>query len=125
MSDQIPPQIATFVSECVGSIAELELLLLLAEDPTKVWTIEAIARHLYVTPASVEDVLVRMMTRELLSHGAEGYCFAPRSPELVETVNALKELYAKRRLKVVEMIYSGPADKYQSFADAFRLRKNQ
>jgi hypothetical protein len=125
MSDQIPPQVETFVSECIGSIAELELLLLLAEDPSRPWTIDAAARQLYVTPASVDAVFVRMASKGLLSQGADGYRFSPPTPEAAETIRALKELYATRRLKVMEMIYAGPTDKYQSFADAFRLRKNQ
>jgi hypothetical protein len=124
MSEQIPPQVESFVSDCIGSIAELELLLLLAEDPSKVWTVEAVARELYVTAPAAEAVLVRMTSRGLFTQLAEGYRFEPRSAELVETVKGLKELYAKRRLKVVEMIYAGPTEKYQSFADAFRLRKN-
>ena len=105
MSDQIPSQVETFVRDGIGSIAELELL--------------------YVTPASVETVFVQMTSRGLLSHGPEGYRFNPRTPEVVETVKALRDLYATRRLKVMEMIYAGPTEKYQSFADAFRLRKNQ
>jgi hypothetical protein len=125
MSDQIPPQVVTFVSDCIGSIAELELLLLLAEDRSKFWAVDAVARQLYVTSASVEAVFIQMTSKGLLSHGAEGYRFSPRTPDVAETVNALKDLYAKRRLKVMEMIYAGPTDKYQSFADAFRLRKNQ
>jgi hypothetical protein len=125
MSDQIPSQVEIFVRDCIGSIAELELLLLLAEDPAQSWTVDAAARQLYVTPASVEAVFTQMTSKGLLSHGAEGYRFTPRTPELDETIKALKELYASRRLKVMEMIYAGPTEKYQSFADAFRLRKNQ
>jgi len=125
MSDQIPPQVETFVSDSIGSIAELELLLLLAGDSSKSWSVENVSRELYVTPAAAEAVLVRMTSRGLFSHDAAGYRFAPRTPDLVTTVEALKELYARRRLKVVEMIYAGPTDRYQSFADAFRLRKNQ
>ncbi|QDT55821.1 hypothetical protein Pan44_38690 [Caulifigura coniformis] len=125
MSDQIPPQVETFVGDCIGSIAELELLLLLAGDPSKAWTVEGVSRELYVTPAAAEALLTAMTSRGLLTHHVDGYRFAPRNPELVTTVEALKELYARRRLKVVEMIYAGPADKYQSFADAFRLRRKE
>jgi len=124
MSDQIPLQVKNFVGDCIGSIAELELLLLLAEAPSTVWTIDAIARQLYVTPASVEAAVGRMVSNSLLTQETDGFRYAPRTAELGETVQALKDLYARRRLKVVEMIYAGPTEKYQSFADAFRLRKN-
>jgi DNA-binding MarR family transcriptional regulator len=124
MSDQIPPQVETFVSDCIGSIAELELLLLLADDPSKAWTADEAARALYVTPGSVETILGQMRGRGLLTQSADGYRFATHSAEQVATVKGLKEMYATRRLKVMEMIYAGPSEKYQSFADAFRLRKN-
>lgn len=124
MSDQIPPSVEAFVGDWIGSIAELELLLLVAEDSSKAWGIDAVARELYVTPAAAEAILVRMTARGLLTHTADGYRFTPRTPELADTITALRELYAIRRLRVVELIYAGPTEKYQSFADAFRLRKN-
>src|SRR5438046_1450889 len=99
MSDQIPSQVETFVSDYIGSIAELELVLLLAENPSRAWTVDAAARQLYVTPASVDAVLARMSSKGLLSHGADGYRYSPRTPGVAETVNTLKDLYATRRLK--------------------------
>src|SRR4051812_35101021 len=100
MPDQIPSQVETFVGECIGSNAELELLLLLAQDPGKCWTVEAAARELYVPPASVEAVFAHMTSRGLLSQSGEGYRFSPRTPDVAETVSLLKDLYTKRRLKV-------------------------
>lgn len=124
MSDQIPDDVAAFIGESISSIAELELLLLLAEDGSRSWPIEAIARQLYVAPAAAEDVVLRMASRGLLDHTAEGYLFAPKTPGLAATVRALRDEFAKRRVRVIELIYAGPTEKYQSFANAFRLRKN-
>jgi len=124
MADHIPSDVQAFISDSIGSIAELELLLMLADDPATTWQAEALARQLYVTPAAAESVLARMTSRGLLSHSAEGYRYAPQAPALGATVKALKEEYQKRRVRIIELIYAGPTEKYQSFADAFRLRKN-
>ncbi len=124
MADHIPSDVQAFISDSIGSIAELELLLMLADDPATNWQAEAIARQLYVTPAAAESVLTRMTSRGLLVHSSEGYRFAPQSAALEATVKALKGEYRKRRVRVIELIYAGPTEKYQSFADAFRLRKN-
>ena len=124
MSDQIPPDVEAFISEWIGSIVELELLLLLAEAPEKSWEAESVARQLYVTPKSVEAILERMTARGLLARATEGCRFAPVRSELIGTVKSLREEYSRRRLRVMEWIYAGPTEKYQSFADAFRLRKH-
>jgi DNA-binding IclR family transcriptional regulator len=123
MPDQIPPDVEAFVREWIGSIAELELLLLVAEDTSRAWDVDDVARQLYVTPAAADTVLHQMTARGLVVQEGASFRFAPKKTELNGTVGRLRDEYAKRRLRIVELIYAGPAEKFQSFADAFRLRK--
>src|SRR6476620_9456858 len=107
MSDQISPDVEAFIGEWISSIAELELLLLLAADPAKSWEAEAAARQLYVTPAAVASVLDRMTARGLLTRAPDGFQFKPVRAELADTVKTLRDEYSRRRLRVMELIYAG------------------
>ena len=51
--------------------------------------------------------------------------FAPRNPATAALVQQLATDYADRRVSVIELIYAKPPDPIQSFADAFRLRKER
>jgi hypothetical protein len=53
------------------------------------------------------------------------YRYAPTQPALAESVRQLALLYGERRVSVIEQIYAKPADPLQSFADAFRIRKER
>jgi hypothetical protein len=54
-----------------------------------------------------------------------GYQFAPAKPEWEQLTRDLAAVYKERRLTIIDLIYAGPAEKFQSFADAFRLRKEK
>jgi hypothetical protein len=53
-----------------------------------------------------------------------GFCYAPRSPELDASVAAVADAYAVRRVSVIGLIFSKPTSNLKSFADAFRIRKD-
>lgn len=125
MSDEVAADLRTFLSEQIGSILQLELLLLLAADSAKSWNAEQAAKALYVQSDAAYGLLEGMRNRGLLAitPPEEGYRFAPRIPEWEPLVRRLADLYKERRLTVIDLIYSRPVDKLQSFADAFRFRR--
>jgi hypothetical protein len=53
------------------------------------------------------------------------YQFAPVDPAIAPAVAALAGLYATHRVSIISMIFSKPADRLRSFADAFRFRKDK
>ncbi|HTU80889.1 MAG TPA: hypothetical protein VMF61_02105 [Candidatus Acidoferrales bacterium] len=71
---------------------------------------------------SVHLRLGRLIDSGLVAGEGSSYVYAA-PPEADELVRRLAELYADRRTAVIERIFSEPRDPLQSFADAFRLRK--
>jgi hypothetical protein len=124
MSD-VPADLRTFIQEHIGSILQLELLLLLAADPQKAWNAEEAAKELYVNPDAAYGFLEGMRVRGLFERLApeDRFRFAPQNPESARLTAELASFYRERRLTVIDLIYASPTDRYQSFADAFRFRR--
>jgi hypothetical protein len=123
MSDRLPAPVESFIREQIGSITELELLLLLSRDPNKSWSPEDAAKSLYVAPDAIRAFLERLCARGFCEAADNAYRFAPKTAELAELVASVSECYQQRRLTVINLIYAGPVEKFRNFADAFRLRR--
>jgi hypothetical protein len=50
--------------------------------------------------------------------------YAPRSEELRHAVEQTARVYQTHRIRVIEAIFAPVVDPVQSFADAFKLRKD-
>ena len=117
-----------FITEHIDSVMQLEILLLLAAQPAKVWTPTELAQELRIDPAWVDAQLQTMGGRGVIAVTEEspvGFRYEPRTPALAETVRELAQAYADRRVTVIGLIFSKPIDKIRSFADAFRIRKDR
>jgi hypothetical protein len=128
MPVDLPDDLRRFIAEHLGSIAQLELLLLLAADAEKSWTADEAAKALYISPEATLGFLEGMRSQGLLQRAADSpvaYRFAPAKPESERLARDLDAYYKERRLTIINLIYASPAQKFQSFADAFRLRKDQ
>ena len=53
------------------------------------------------------------------------YRYQPISEDLDRTVGLLDTIYQERRVAVTTQIYSKPVSNVQTFADAFRLRREK
>ncbi len=126
MPDDIRADLRDFIVNEIGSIAQLELLLLLHKDSSREWTADAAARELYTGAEAMATLLEGFRARGYVV-ATESlplcYRFAPAEPAVEPLVRDLSQLYQERRVTVINLIYAGPMHKLQSFADAFRLRK--
>jgi hypothetical protein len=117
-----------FIADHIDSVMQLELLLLLRERSDQAWSAEGLAQE-----CRVESIWVDGHLRSMVSAGLAmsfdttppTYRYAPKTPELTDTVDELARAYADRRVTVIGLIFAKPTDKIRSFADAFRLRKDR
>ena len=117
-----------FLADHIESVLELEALLLLAADPNRTWTAIDVARELRVDPGWAGPQLSRLCGRGVLACDSDPqphYRFAPSSPKMEQAVRDLASAYATRRVTVISLIFAKPTDKLKSFADAFRLRREE
>jgi hypothetical protein len=126
MADNFPADVQQFIAQHIETLAQLEILLLLRSEPQREWEPAEVARLLYTAEEMCASQLADLARRGFLSGTPAPnprYRYQPSSEELSQSVDRLAALYAERRVAVITLIYSKPVNKVQTFADAFRLRK--
>jgi hypothetical protein len=127
MNEDFPADIKQFIADHIDTVAQLELLLLLRNDPAKVWTPDEAGKALYSAADVTALQMADLQLKRLIAPGPADntYVYRPESPELARLVDKLADLYRERRVAVISAVYTKPIDKIRSFADAFRLRKEK
>jgi hypothetical protein len=124
--EALPDALKRFIVENVSSVAQLEVLLLLRAHRDTLWTADSVSRALYTTPEMMAAQLAELQTRGLLvamEAPQRQYRYQPKTNELERMVADLDQVYKERRVSVISQIYAAPVDRVRTFADAFRLRK--
>lgn len=68
-STRIPEDVAQFIIEKIDSVAQLEALLLLRDNPQQQWDIAAVAKRLYIDDQQADKVLARLREASLQTDG--------------------------------------------------------
>lgn len=123
----IPRHVESFIAAHLTSVAQLEILLLMHRSRGRPFTPAAVADELRIDPGWATAELERLRRASVVdtSAGEGEYCFAPKAPEVSATVDDLERLYRTHRVSVITAIFADHADSVSSFADAFKLRKDQ
>jgi hypothetical protein len=118
-------EVTEFLRSSVKSVWALEALLFLRRRAERAWTVDALVVELRSSQMVVAELLSCFVTIGLVrAEGEDGYRYAPASSVLDRAVEQVERAYAERPIAVTKAILSAPNDKIQSFADAFRLRKD-
>jgi hypothetical protein len=104
--ESIPDQIAQFIVEKIDSVAQLEALLLLCGKPEDRWSLQALARLLYIDEKQTAELLSRLAVQRLVSADGEPplYCYDPSSTDVRNLVDRLAEIYAKQLVRATQLI---------------------
>jgi DNA-binding IclR family transcriptional regulator len=123
---ELPSDVEQLLREHIRSIETLEILLWLREEPDRTWTIAEVYQKVRSSERSVSQNLEELSRRGLLRQEGQSliYRFAPQTDALRATIDQLAHLYAERRVRIVEAIYSERVSEVDEFAKAFRLRKD-
>jgi hypothetical protein len=126
MATDFPAEIEQFIAQHIESLAELELLLTMRREPARNWSCFDLSRQLYVAPDVCTGILADLERRGFLQRDAGDtnlFRYRSLSAEIDRLIDQLAILYQERRVAVITHIYSKPVKKVQTFADAFRLRR--
>jgi DNA-binding MarR family transcriptional regulator len=126
MATDFPAEIEQFIGQHIESLAELEMLLVIRREPERSWSCIELARQLYVTTEVCTGIVGDLERRGfVLRDAADAELIRYRSggPETDRLIDRLAGLYQERRVAVITQIYSKPVKKVQTFADAFRFRR--
>ena len=122
----VPEAVREFLQRNIDSVEELEILLWLRRNGQEA-TLAELAEKLRSTTSSVATRLEHLAQRGLAAPGTitGSYRYVADSASLDQTVALLGECYRDAPHKIMELVYSKPLDKIQTFADAFRLGKKE
>ena len=116
--------VLSFVKSAINSIWPLEVLLLMQRQPTTAWTADTLVRELRASTGAIDEGLKTLIAAGLVTARDTGvYTYAPKTPVLVEMVSALADLYSRKPVAVMDAMFSSPADKIRSFANAFLFKR--
>jgi predicted ArsR family transcriptional regulator len=121
-------EVKKFITDYITSLEQLEILLLLHSRPEKEWSAQGVSQELRLSQTSVAVRLTNLQARGLLAvrEASEPlYQYQLQKSDLESTVNSLAKLYPDHRFTVINLIFSKPLDKIQTFADAFKFRENK
>lgn len=124
--DPIPQEVRNFISEQMRSISGIRLLLLLQVDPVRDWSAHELAHELRAASEWAERELQLLAAQGLVAvsdSDTSRFRYAPRTETLSDLVSKLAAIYPERQHSIIQILFSVPTDSIQSFADAFRLRK--
>ncbi|HVO03329.1 MAG TPA: hypothetical protein VMT54_14080 [Candidatus Cybelea sp.] len=122
--DPIPREIRDFIARYIDSVAQLEALLLLRDNPGDIWDRRRVAERLYTSEDETALFLARLCDDGLLSAADGVYRYDAHSPELAALVDRLAERYKRHLIPITNLIHAKPR-RIREFADAFKLKKDE
>ena len=123
--NRLPIELRQFIAQHIESLAQLEALLLMRRDRQRQWSPAELSRSLYISDDMCGGMFAELERRGFVARrpDAEAYHYACADAEFDALLGQLATYYQERRVAVITEIYSNPVTKVQTFADAFRLRK--
>ena len=122
----IPRDVQSFIRTHLSSVAQLEILLLLHGGPGTPRAPEDVAESLRIDPVWAGAEMQRLHASGLFEPSDDGaaYCYRPATPALAGAVDGLAKAFSTHRVSVITLIFSTPSDSVGSFADAFKLKRD-
>ena len=121
----IDGEVLELVRTSIRSVWRLELLLLMWRSSPARWSAADLVRELRASDEIVSDGLASLQAAGLVTReGERTFRYSPAAPELDCVVQELARVYRDRPTAVRKAIFENPNEKLQTFADAFRIRKD-
>lgn len=123
---EVPYEVRQLISKHLESMEQVEVLLLLARNAPRAWTVSDVASELRWPPRGAQQCLEDLVRGQLIRRAGSGagggtYEYAPTTTDR-ESITTLMRLYDTRPLLLGRLIYDRPPTVARSFADAFRIR---
>lgn len=130
MSDsQFSPELLQFIHAFLWSYDAAVILVFLSRDPERTWTVEEVLSAMGMDPGAAGGVRQHVENfgkagvLELTEEG--GFRVVPVSHPSRAVVEELRMAYDHRPVTLIRAIDSATRSKIQSFADAFKLKRER
>lgn len=124
MSDEISEPIKRLIAESIGSVSELEAVLLLRRNKERTWTIAEAAERLYVSDNEAARLFATLVSRGFLAAREGRYLYAA-APNLDATIGELASAYARNVVAVTNLVHANTAANVLQLAEMSQRRKEK
>jgi hypothetical protein len=125
----IPAEIVDFLDRHISTVWALELLLLMRQNPSRIWTVADLARELRASAPVITRVVPPLQAAGIVVEADGGWRYRPKrgdpqTDKLNDTIERLEGLYKQMPVRIIRHIALAPHRQAQGFADAFKFRKD-
>jgi predicted ArsR family transcriptional regulator len=128
-SEDIPSraEVDRFIIDTIDSVPHLEALLLLWQNQSQNWSVEGVAKRLWIDPDDTRRILQDLTRNQFLSLAAgepEKYSYRPDAGN-DRILRGVADIYRQEMIRISRMIHAKPSSAVRAFARAFRFTKEQ
>jgi hypothetical protein len=121
-------EVDEFIQDEIDSVPHLEALLLIWRTRPRKWSVNEMARSLYVRDDVAERILHGLAQRQLISIAAESgssYFYESGPEDKDRLMQKVDETYRRELVRISAMIHSKASAAVREFARAFRFKKDK
>jgi hypothetical protein len=127
-SPEIPARVLQFLAERIDSVPQLEAVLLLWEDPQRLWSEEELAGRIYVGRQDAATILQSLQRQQLVTSepaAAVRYRYNPQWDPTGEVMPEVAASYRRHLVPLATFIHARASTAVREFARAFDLKKDR
>jgi DNA-binding FadR family transcriptional regulator len=127
-SPEIPARVLQFLAERIATVPQLEALLLLWENPQRLWSEEDLAARVYVSRQVAATILQALQRQQLvIAEPAPpvGYRYNTQWDATGEVMPEVAATYRHHLVPLATFIHSRASTAVREFARAFDLKKDR
>jgi hypothetical protein len=122
----IPDDVLALLHDRVSSFEELEVLLLTRRDPSRAWSVDAIALSLNLRAEEADAALTKLVVLGLMRKDESGLVYSPG--DYSETIDRLARAYEENRMQLMKQMTANAIERLRTgaaraFARAFVIRR--
>lgn len=131
---ELPPDVQELLRDYIESFEQLELLLLLRDEPGPCWTQDALSARLGVPGSLMFEALTGLQSGGFLGmdteSGQKKYRYRIQSDKREATIGRLNRFYKEQPMLVMKLMSANAIERVRTaalrtFSDAFILRKDK
>lgn len=112
-----------FILDEIDSVPHLEALLLLWNDKPRQWSIDEMAKALYISREATHSILQDLRQRGFAKSDDDRYSYDPAYGREY-LIQKLDRTYRREIIRVSNMIHSKASPAVREFARAFKFKKD-
>ena len=126
-SPEIPARVLQFLAERIDTVPQLEALLLLWENPQRLWSEEELAARIYVGRPVAATIMQALQRQQLVTtESGSGRCgYNPQWDPSGEVMPEVAAAYSRHLVQLATFIHSRASTAVREFARAFDLKKDR